>query len=362
MPIPMLNIVDMHEPIRDELAQKIVEVLDSARYIQGPYVTNFEKELAEFVGVKYAIGVSSGSDALLVALMALGVAPGDEIITTPFTFFATVGAIARLGAIPVFVDIDRTSFNIDVTQISQRITAKTKGIIPVSLFGQTADMNQIIDVAHAHGLWVLEDAAQSIGATLNSKMSGSFETAGIYSFFPAKNLGAIGDGGAVTTDSDDLAARIVALRTHGGTDRYFHDFVGGNFRLDALQAAVLSVKLPHLTQWQNQRRANAALYNERLAGHPDFTCPTEGPGKFHVFNQYVLRIHGNKRDAYQKKLKDAGVAGAIYYPLGLHEQRCFAYLGHKHGDFPETEAATAEVLALPVMTQQASEVLDALLG
>ena len=348
MTIPMLDIPQMHAPIRDELAAKLIEVLDSGAYIRGRYVEAFETELADYAGVKRAIGVSSGTDALLAALMALDVKPGDEIVTTAFTFFATAGAIARLGAKAVFIDIDPVTFNIDPGKIAGAVTDKTVGIVPVHLFGQSADMDKINAVAEAKGLWVLEDAAQSIGALYNGAMCGAMSTIGIYSFYPAKNLGAIGDGGAVVTNDEALGEKVALLRDHGQNPTYYYRMVGGNFRLDGIQAAALSVKLPHLKTWEETRRRAAAAYAELLAGNDLYVPPVEMPGCRHVFNQYELRVRDGKRDDAMAALKAAGIGCAVFYPVPLHLQECFADLGYKNGDLPDTEQACEEVLALPV--------------
>lgn len=362
MRVPMLDIPVMHAPFRDDLVAALTEVLDSGSYINGPFVEQFEQQLANYCGSRFAVGVTSGSDALIIALMALGVGPGDEIVTTPFTFFATAGAIARVGAKPVFVDIEPDTFNIDAGQIEAAITPRTKGILPVSLFGQTCDLTQIAKIAERHGVWVIEDAAQSIGARHLGRMSGTFPLAGTYSFFPAKNLGGIGDGGAVLTDDEGFADQLKVMRNHGGQDRYYYERVGGNFRLDAIQAAILSVKLPHLKAWEERRRANALQYHTALDGHPDVVCPREAPGRYHVYNQYVLRVKNGQRAAYERQLKEQGIAFAIYYPLCLHQQQCFAYLGHQSGAFPQAELAATEVLAIPVLTDRADWVIAALKG
>ena len=351
MAIPMLDIPAMHAPIREELVAKMTAVLDSAAYIGGKYVAQFEAELAEYAGVKRAVGVSSGSDAIIVALMALEVKPGDEIITSAFTFFATVGAIVRLGAKPVFVDIDPVTFNMNADKIEAAITERTVGVIPVHLFGQTADMGRINAVAKKHGLWVCEDAAQAIGAMCDGKMCGTMGTVGTYSFFPAKNLGAVGDGGAVVTNDEELGERINVLKNHGSKPKYFHKLVGGNFRLDGLQAAVLSVKLPHLKTWEKKRRKAAATYAELLGGNPLFVIPVQVEGAYHVYNQYELRVRDGKRDAVFDRLKAADIGCAIYYPVPLHLQECFADLGGKKGDLPETERACDEVVALPILVE-----------
>ena len=352
MAIPLLDVVKMHQPIRAELAARLTEVLDSGRYIMGPYVEAFEQQLAEHTGARHAIGVSSGSDALIVPLMALGAGPGDEIITSAFTFFATAGAIVRGGATPVFVDIDPVTFNIDPNRIEEKITDKTVGIIPVHLFGQSADMQKINAIAQKHGLWVLEDAAQSIGALHHGAMCGTIGTAGTYSFYPAKNLGAVGDGGAIVTNDEELAHQIAILRTHGAEPKYYHHVVGGNFRLDAIQAAVLSVKLPHLKGWEEKRRAAAATYATLLAGSDLYVTPVELPGNHHVFNQYELRVKHGQRDAVAARLQQAEIGHMIYYPVPLHLQQCFAELGGKKGDLPVTEAACEEVIALPILVDE----------
>ena len=352
MAIPLLDVVKMHEPIRDELLAALTQVLDSGSYIMGRYVEKFEGELAAHTGAETAIGVSSGSDALIVALMALGVKPGDEIIAPSFTFFATAGAIVRTGGTPVFADIDPVTFNIDPDGIGEKITDKTVGIIPVHLFGQSVDMDEISAIAEQHGLWVLEDAAQSIGALYHGRMCGTMGTAGTYSFYPAKNLGAIGDGGAVVTNDEALAEKIAILRNHGSHPKYHHSLVGGNFRLDAIQAAVLSVKLPHLKKWEETRRAAAAAYTERLADSDLYVPPVELDGNRHVFNQYEMRVREGRRDAAAAKLAEAGIGHMIYYPVPLHLQECFADLGYRKGDLPATEQACDEVLALPIMVDE----------
>ncbi len=342
----------MHQPIRAEILSAMEEVVDSGSFIGGSYVEQFESELAAYTGTARAVGASSGSDALLAALMALEVKPGDEIITTAFTFFGTAGAIVRLGARPVFADIDPVTFNIAPDDLEKKVSERTVGILPVHLFGQAAQMDKIDAVARENGLWVVEDAAQSIGAMYGDRMCGSMGTAGIYSFFPAKNLGCVGDGGAVVTNDHALAEKIAVLRNHGSKPRYYHRLVGGNFRLDALQAAVLSVKLPHLREWEEKRRAAAATYSRLLAESGLYVTPAEVPGNRHVFNQYELRVKRGKRDAAAARLKDAGIGHAIYYPVPLHLQECFAGLGYKRGDLPVTEQASGEVLALPILVDE----------
>jgi len=344
--IPMLNLARMHEPMRRDLTSTFEAVLDSARYINGPSVLRFEKDLAEHVGVKHVVAVSSGTDALLVSMMALDVKPGDEIITTPYTFFATAGCIARLGARPVFVDIDPASFNIDVTAIESVITDRTVGIVPVHLFGQCADMAVINEIAQKRGLWVLEDAAQAIGAKQDGVMAGNMGLVGTYSFFPAKNLGTLGDGGAVVTNDDALAEKIRAMRGHGAKRKYYHDFVGGNFRLDALHAAMLSIKLPYLNSWEDGRRRVASAYEDAFINYPKIATPVADGKNLHVYNQYVIRA--SDRDELKERLTQAGIGCAVYYPMSLHVQPCFEYLGYKEGAFPESELASRETLAIPV--------------
>jgi dTDP-4-amino-4,6-dideoxygalactose transaminase len=344
--IEMLDLARLHASLKAELTRVFEEALSSGRYIGGPAVEKLENELASRVGAKQAVGLSSGTDALLACLMALGVKPGDEIITTPYTFFATAGSVARLGVKPVFVDIEPDGFHIDPKRVEAAITARTVGIMPVHLFGGTAAIEEISATAKKHGLWVLEDAAQALGATHSGKAVGTFGNAGAFSFFPAKNLGALGDAGAVVTDDAALAEKLTLLREHGTARKYHHEVVGGNFRLDALQAAFLSAKLPHLSAWEEGRRNVAAFYGEALEGFCDLVLPAENPGERHVFNQYVVRTP--RRDFLAETLREAGIASAVYYPEPLHMQPCFAYLGHCAGDFPNAERASREALALPI--------------
>ena len=359
MNIPMLDVKKMHEPMRDQLAETLLKVLDSGSFVNGPFVETFEKDLADYLGVGHAVGVTSGSDALIIALMAFGVGPGDEVITSPFTFFATVGAISRVGATPVFVDIRPDSFQIDHEAIEAKITSKTKCIIPVSLFGQTADMDPIIAIGQKHGLRVLEDAAQSIGSKYKGQYSGTLGDAGILSFFPAKNLGCLGDAGAVLTNNSELATKLKTMRNHGGLSLYHYDYIGGNFRIDAIQAAVLSTKLPHLRAWESTRRTNAEYYSARFANLSGLKPPAVMPYAYHIYNQYVLTILNGKRDSVQASLKEKGVASAVYYPLCLHQQKCFSSLGYKEGDFPKAERAAKEVLAIPLLTDECEYVANA---
>lgn len=348
MQVPMLDLKAQFASIKPEVMSAIEEVCDSQMLCLGPAVQAFERQAAEYSGCKHAIGVSSGSDALIIALMALNVGPGDEVITTPFTFFATAGAIARVGAKPVFVDVDEQTYNIDPNLIEAKITPNTKAIIPVHLFGQMAQMQPIMALAKKHDLAVIEDAAQSIGAKQDNTPCGGIGDIGCFSFYPTKNLGAFGDGGMVTTNDDDLAQALRILRDHGQHPRYYYHRIGGNFRLDAIQGAVLSVKLKYLDAWSDKRRTNAAMYDECLA-ETNVTCPTIESNNFSVFNQYTIR--STRRDELQAYLSDKGIGSAIFYPKALHVQDCFAYLGHGEDDFPVTKALCDEVLSLPIFPE-----------
>ncbi|MCF7975463.1 MAG: DegT/DnrJ/EryC1/StrS family aminotransferase [Phycisphaerae bacterium] len=348
MQVPMLDLKLQFAGIKQEVMSAIEDVCDSQMLCLGPAVQAFEHEAAEFCGCKHAIGVSSGSDALIIALMALNVGPGDEVITTPFTFFATAGAIARLGAKPVFVDVDPGTYNIDPDLIEASITAKTRAIIPVHLFGQMAQMEPIMALARKHNLAVVEDAAQSIGAEQDHVPCGGVGTMGCFSFYPTKNLGAFGDGGMVTTNDDDLAQILRILRDHGQHPRYFYQRIGGNFRLDAIQGAVLSVKIKSLDDWSDKRRANAALYDELLAD-THVTCPVIESNNLSVYNQYTIR--SSHRDQLQAYLADKQIGSAIFYPKALHVQDCFADQGYSPGDFPVTETLCQEVLSLPIFPE-----------
>ncbi len=352
MPVPMLDLKAQFASIKPEVMLAIEEVCDSQMLCLGPVVQGFEHEAAEYCGCKHAIGVSSGSDALIIALMALNVGPGDEVITTPFTFFATAGAIARLGAKPVFVDVDAQTYNIDPNLIEAAITKHTKAIIPVHLFGQMAQMQPIMDLAKKHNLAIIEDAAQSIGAEQNDVPCGGVGDIGCFSFYPTKNLGAFGDGGMVTTNNDDLAQSLKILRDHGQHPRYYYQRIGGNFRLDAIQGAVLSVKIKSLDEWSDKRRANAEMYNELLAG-TDVTCPTIESNNLSVYNQYTIR--SGHRDQLQAYLGEKQIGSAIFYPKALHVQDCFADLGYSGADFPVTNMLCDEVLSLPIFPELAEE-------
>jgi dTDP-4-amino-4,6-dideoxygalactose transaminase len=355
MNVPLLDLKRQHATIRDEIGEVIREVVESQMFIKGPKVVELEARVAEYCGSKRAVGVASGTDALLLSLMAYGVGRGDEVITTPYTFFATAGSIARLGAVPVFVDTERATYNIDPGLVEAAVTPRTKAIIPVHLYGQCADMDPLMEIANRRGLVVIEDACQSIGSEYRGKPAGSIGHAGCFSFFPSKNLGAYGDAGMVTTDDDAIADALVSLREHGMKDRYFHATIGINSRLDALQAAVLLVKLRRLDAWSDGRARNAGYYDRRFAGSAVGT-PHREPHCRHIYNQYMIRVR--ERDALEAHLKGKGIGCALYYPLPLHLQECFRYLGYKEGGLPESEAAARETISIPVFTELAEEELD----
>jgi dTDP-4-amino-4,6-dideoxygalactose transaminase len=349
MPVPLLDLQGQYRPLRDEILAAVARVCDSQRFIGGPEVEGLEREIARALAVPHAVGLSSGTDALLVALMALGIGPGDEVIVPTFSFFATAGCVTRAGATPKLVDIDPVTFNIDPAAAEAAVTSRARAIIPVHLYGQCADMDPLLDLARRHGLAVIEDAAQAIGAVYKGRHAGAMGQAGCFSFFPSKNLGAFGDAGLLTTPDDSLAHEVRLLRNHGAEPKYFHKRIGGNFRLDALQAAVLRVKLPHLDRWTAMRRANAdrydALFGESAAAGR-ITLPARAPDRTHIFNQYVIRVP--RRDAVRSRLDAAGIGTEVYYPVPFHLQECFAVLGHRRGEFPRAEAAAAETLALPI--------------
>jgi dTDP-4-amino-4,6-dideoxygalactose transaminase len=350
--VPLLDLKAQFSTIADELRFAIDDVLKSQRFILGPMVSDFEKEIAGYCGTNHAIGVSSGTDAILVSLMALGIGPGDEVITTPYTFFSTAGCISRVGARPVFVDVNPRTYNIDPQGIERAITGKTKAVLPVHLFGQCADMDPVGELAAKHGLKVVEDAAQAIGAKYKGHGAGTMGDLGCFSFFPSKNLGGFGDGGMVVTNDSELAERITMLRTHGSRPKYFHSMIGGNFRLDAIQAAVLRVKLPYLNTWTERRQRNAAVYDGLLRDLPVQTPHVE-PHSFCIFNQYVIRVE--RRDRLMSFLREKGIGCEIYYPLPLHLQKCYEGLGYREGDFPEAEKAAKETLAIPVFPELTEE-------
>lgn len=346
MNVPLLDLKRQWQTIREEALRRVTQVLDDQSCILGPAVADLEKGIAEYTGVPHAVGCASGTDALLLGLRALGVGAGEEVITTPYTFFATAGATVNAKGRPVFVDIEHDSFNIDVRQIESVVTPRTRVIMPVHLYGQCADMDGIAAIAAKHGLKVLEDAAQSLGAEDKGRRAGSMGDIGAFSFYPSKNLGGVGDGGMMSCRDAGIAERLKSLRTHGGKKRYYHDEVGWNSRLDSLQAAVLAVKLPLLERWSAARQTNARFYDEALAGIDGVKTPPVGAGKRHIYNQYILRVA--KRDELMKFLADRGVGTAIYYPLALHEQVCFRDLGYRQGQFPESEKACKENLSIPV--------------
>jgi dTDP-4-amino-4,6-dideoxygalactose transaminase len=347
MQVPLLDLKRQYATIKDEIDAAIAEVVETQMFIKGPKVAEFERLAADYCGTKRAVSVASGTDALLLSLMAYGVGPGDEVITTPYTFFSTAGSIARLGAVPVFVDIDPATYNIDPALLEEAVSERTKAIIPVHLYGQCADMDPIVELARARGIVVIEDACQAIGAEYKGRRAGSIGDTGCFSFFPSKNLGGYGDGGLVTADDDEVADRIVGLREHGETERYHHSVVGMNSRLDALQAAVLTVKLAYLDGWSDGRAKNADYYTRRFEGTAVLP-PHREPHNRHIYNQYIVRVP--HRDELFEHLKACDIGCALYYPLPLHLQRCFESLGYCRGDLPEAERAAVETVSIPVFS------------
>lgn len=358
MKIPMLDLSEQYLTLKNDILAKLDEVMSSSQFILGSHVKQVEGNIAKMSKTKHGVGVGNGSDAIHIALQAAGIGEGDEVITTAFTFFATAGSIVRANAKPVFVDIDPVTYNIDPTKIEAAITEKTKAIIPVHLYGQIADMDQIMEIANKHNLYVIEDAAQAIGATYRGKQVGEMSSAATYSFFPTKNLGAYGDGGMIVSNDDDLAEQARVIRVHGSKPKYHHHVLGYNSRLDEMQAAILSVKLPHLPNWSENRRKHAAYYTEKLieavSGHVE--TPIEVEGNYHVFHQYTLRVQ--KRDELQAYLKEQGIATMIYYPIPLHLQPVFKDLGYKEGDLPESEKAAKMALSLPMFPELKKEQQD----
>jgi dTDP-4-amino-4,6-dideoxygalactose transaminase len=352
--VPLLDLQAQYAPIEADIRAAFETVLSEKQFIMGPQIETLEKAAAAYCQTTYALALSSGTDALVLALMAMGIGAGDEVITSPFTFFATAGSIARVGAKPVFVDVDPETFNIDASKIEAVITPKTKAIMPVHLFGQMADMDSIMAIAKQHGLYVIEDAAQSLGSEYTSKdgntyRAGTMGDVGCFSFFPSKNLGCLGDGGLVSTNSRELYEKMHIMRVHGSKPKYYHHVIGGNFRMDTLQAAFLLVKLPLLEQQHRDRIKNAAYYDQHLSDIPQIQKPVvKTPGRM-IYNQYTLVA--KNRDALHKALNEANVGNAIYYPVPLHLQDCFAYLGHKAGDFPITEQRVADVLSIPIYSE-----------
>lgn len=364
MRVPLLDLKAQYETIRAETEDAVARVFETQRFIGGPEVDACEGEVAAYCGASAAVGVTSGTDALLVSMMAEGIGSGDEVITSPYTFFATGGSISRLGAKAVFVDIDPVTFNIDPGQVERAVTVRTKAIMPIHLYGQTAEMDAIMTVADKHGLVVIEDACQAIGAEYKCRRAGTIGDYGCFSFFPSKNLGGAGDGGMVVFKDESKAEKVRLLRNHGAHPKYYHSMIGGNFRLDAIQAAVVRIKLPHLDAWSDRRRANAERY-ERLFDEAGLLTggKVELPKVVqsrHVFNQYIVRV--KSRDRLKAHLTEHGIGCEIYYPVPLHLQKCFADLGYSPGDFPASERAAAETLALPVYPelsdQQAAEVVQ----
>ncbi|MCX6893252.1 MAG: DegT/DnrJ/EryC1/StrS family aminotransferase [Verrucomicrobiota bacterium] len=362
MKVPLLDLKAQYAPIRAEIEAVMAEVMESQHFILGPQVQKCEEAIAGYSACAYGVGVSSGTDALLICLMTEGIGPGDEVITTPYTFFATAGSIARAGAKPVFVDIDPTSYNLNASEIESKITPRTRAIIPVHLYGQMADMDAVMEVAQRHRLLVIEDAAQAIGAEYKGRRAGSIGHYGCFSFFPSKNLGAAGDAGMVVTQDPTRAENLIRCRTHGSKPKYYHKVIGGNFRLDTLQAAVVAAKLRHLDNWTSARQRNAERYNLLFqeSGLPiaDSSRYESGGNQSacvflpkvvtdrHIFNQYVIRT--TRRDQLKAALQEKGVGTEIYYPVPMHLQECFSYLGHAVGAFPKSEGAASETLALPI--------------
>ena len=349
MNVPLLDLQAQYASLKDELRPAIERVLESQRFVLGDEVRRLESSIAEYCQTKHAVGCASGSDALLLGLMALDIAAGDEVITTPFSFFATGSCVARLGARPVFVDIDPRTYNLDVSQVADAITPRTKAIMPVHIYGQCAEMDPLLALGERHGIPVVEDAAQAIGATEHGRRAGSMGVLGCFSFYPTKNLGGAGDGGLITTSEEKLEQRLKRLRAHGGITEYQHTEVGINSRLDELQAAVLNVKVSRLDSWSDERARKAAVYT-RLLSEADLSfelvTPFVRPDCRHIFHQYVIRVPGH-RDALMDHLRERGVGTKVYYPIPLHRQECFSYLGYKEGAFPEAERAAAETFALP---------------
>jgi dTDP-4-amino-4,6-dideoxygalactose transaminase len=355
MKVPLLDLKAQHQAIRGEVLSAVERVFESQAFILGAEVEQFEQAVGRYCHARHAIGCASGSDALLLALMALGVGAGDEVITVSFTFFATGGAVARLGAKPVYIDISLDDFNLNPELIERAITPRTRAIIPVHLFGQCAEMDAVREIARRHHLPIIEDAAQAIGAEYHGRRAGTMSDIACFSFFPSKNLGGAGDGGLLTTEDDELAERLRLLRVHGGKPKYYHRVIGINSRLDALQAAVLSVKLKYLDQWTEGRQRNAARYDALLAeaGLEEVITPRVRPGRRHIYNQYTIRCE--RRDELMVHLKQAGVGTEVYYPVPLHLQECFAYLNYQTGDLPASEQAAREALSLPIYPEMTEE-------
>lgn len=367
MKVPLLDLQAQFQVVGKDIQQGIAEVLETCQFINGPKVTGIEQAVCDYVGATHGIGVSSGTDALLVALMALDVGPGDLVLTTPYSFFATAGAVARLGAEPVFVDIEPITYNLCPAKLRDWFAEnpdkrdRVKACIPVHLYGQAADMQQILPICKEFSIPVIEDAAQAIGTRLllddEVRNAGSVGDIGCYSFFPSKNLGGIGDGGMVVTSDENLAAKIRKLKNHGSHPKYYHQMIGGNFRLDAIQAAALLAKLPYLDDWHARRQQNAAYYDEQFYGFRQLKTPAiSGERTYHIYNQYVLRVPD--RNGLRAHLTEQNIGNEVYYPVSFHEQECFAYLGYETGDFPEAEKAAAETVAIPIYPELTREMQD----
>jgi dTDP-4-amino-4,6-dideoxygalactose transaminase len=352
--VPMVDLKRQYQGIKKEIFQVITEIFNNGQYILGPRVSEFEKKIADYYGVSEAVGVASGTDAIHLSINALGIGEGDEVITTPFTFFATVEAILYTGARPVFVDVEQDTFNMDAGQIEAKITDKTRAILPVHIFGQMADMEKISKIAKRYGLKVIEDCAQSFGANLNGKKAGSFGNTGCFSFYPSKNLGGYGDGGIIILNDTKIADEVRKLRNHGSKSSYIHESVGFNSRLDEIQAGILLVKLKYIDEYNIARRQKAALYTELLSDK--VKCPVEKKGAYHVFHQYTIR--SNKRHEIQKRLRDKRVSSVVYYPVPLHLQEALRFLGYREGDFPVTEKSAKEVLSLPIYPELEESVIE----
>ena len=355
MQVPLLDLKAQYATIKDDVLAAVSEVLESQRCIGGPKIAELEEKIAAVSDCKFAVGTSSGTDAILNSLMSLDVGRGDEVITTPFTFFSTVGCIARTGAKPVFVDIDPKTYNINPALIDAAITENTRAVMPAHLYGQMADMAPIMQAVAKHNIAVIEDAAQSITSTYKGQKAGSIGTCGCFSFFPSKNLGGIGDGGMVVTNDEELYNRLFIMRNHGSKPKYYHKCVGGNFRLDPIQAAALLAKLLHLDEWSEARRRNAAYYNKKFEGTVVET-PYISPDCVSIYNQYVIRVP--KRDELLAHLKENNIGCEVYYPVSMHLQECFQHLGYKQGDLPESEKASKEVLAIPIYPELTDEMKD----
>ena len=357
MPVPLLDLKAQYAALRDEIMRVTEEVYNSQMFILGRKVEEFERDFARYCQSKHAIGVSSGTDALLIALMVHEIGRGDDVIVPAYSFFATAGVVDRVGAQPVFVDIDLADYNIAVSQIEERITTRTRAIMPVHLYGQTAAMDEINKIAEKHGLIVIEDAAQAVGAEFRGRRAGALGDIACFSFFPSKNLGAFGDAGAVTVEDDAMAQKLIDYRVHGMRPKYYHHYVGGNFRIDALQAAILHVKLKHLDEWSEGRRRNARAYAELFGENERVVLPRELPGRHHIFNQYVIRFPEGLavRDRVMAQLKNAGIGCEVYYPLTLPQQDCFQNIPSSKEKYPSSEAAAAQTLAIPVYPELARD-------